>query len=58
MQRLVLIGAIAGALAAASVPLTIAIVIAVGPELSLLTASAFALIGSRAGAEVGAWAAT
>ena len=55
--RFILIGSAAGALAAASLPLAVAIVSAITLEIALLAASGFALLGSGAGAEVGARAA-
>jgi hypothetical protein len=55
--RFISIGSAAGALAAASLPLAVAIVSAISPELALLASGGFALLGSGAGAEVGARAA-
>ena len=53
-SRFILIGSAAGALAAASLPLAVAMAWTISGDIALLVASAFALLGSGAGAEVGA----
>lgn len=50
--RLFLICTFAGALAAASLPLVVALIFALTPELALLSAAAFAVAGGKAGSTV------
>lgn len=54
--RLIFVGAVGGALAAASVPLVVAVIFALTPEIAFLAAAASALLGSYGGAELGAFA--
>jgi hypothetical protein len=50
--RLFLICTFAGALAAASLPLVAAVIFALSPEISLVSAGAFAILGGKAGSTV------
>lgn len=52
--RLVVVGAFAGALAAASIPLVVALIFTCAPEVALMAAVASAVLGCYGGAEVGA----
>ena len=50
--RLFLICTFAGALAAASLPLVVAVIFALSPEVALMSAGAFAIFGGKAGSTV------
>jgi hypothetical protein len=53
MDKLIVIMSTAGSLAAASIPLAIAIAFSVPPDVAITWAACLGMVGSRAGADIG-----